>query len=104
MSNIYDLVVFAWREHKRMHGSKSPKQFELAQDAFNALTDARKAILSAGKYSLPAGWEATFYGTPVLVIDGSECFVVDYTGQRSQLGGSSLFNEAGSQSRRMTDA
>lgn len=46
-----------------------------------------------------------FYGTPVLVIDGSDCFVVDHEGGRSQLGGgSSISDETAQHTRRITDA
>lgn len=104
MSNTYDSMVFEWREHMKVYASKPPKQFELTQDAFDALNAARKAVLSAGKYTLPPGWEVMFYGTPVLVIDGCECFVVDHTGLRRSLGtGSRLASEASSHCRRMSD-
>ena len=105
MCNIYDSMIFAWREHKKTHSCKALKQFELSQAAFDALTAARKSILSVGRYSLPPGWDAVFYGTPVLVIDGSDCFVVDHEGGRSQLGGgSSISDETAQHTRRITDA
>lgn len=98
-------MVFVWREHKKTHSCKPPKQFELSQAAFDALTEARESILAAGKYSLPPGWEAVFYGTPVLVVDGSDCFVVDHEGVRSPLGGGfSISDETAQHTRRMTDA
>lgn len=104
MSNVYDSMVFAWREYKTMNASKSLKQFELTQDAFDALTAARKEILSVGKYTLPLGWEVMFYGIPVLVIDGCECFVVDHAGVRKSLGmAPCISNEASLYTRCISD-
>ena len=86
MANIYDAMVAALREHWDAHAGASPRRFELTQKAFNALTDARKAVMSVGSYCPPSGWEAVFHGIPVSVVEGADCHVVDKNGQRTSLG------------------
>ena len=103
MANIYDAMVAALREHWAAHAGASPRRIELTQKAFNALTDARKAVMSVGSYCPPSGWEAVFHGIPVSVVEGADCHVVDKNGQRTSLGIAPLYWDAdGRQDRRHT--
>ena len=91
MSNIYDAMVAALREHWDANAAALPRQFELTQEAFKALVDARHAAMSNDGYCPPQGWETIFHGVPVLVVEGGGCNVVDKDGRRTSLGISSLF-------------
>lgn len=90
MANIYDAMVAALREHWDAHAGASPRRFELTQEAFNALTEARQAVMSVGSYCPPPGWEAVFHGIPVSVVESADCQVVDKDGRSTSLGIGSL--------------
>lgn len=84
MTNIYDAMVAALREHWKAHDNAYPQRFELSQDAFSTLNETRKTVITTMNYTLRPGWENGFQGVPVAVGDGGNC-MVDKDGNRLPL-------------------
>ena len=84
MSNIYDAMVAALRDHWKAHNTAYPQRFELTQDAFNALNETRKTVITTMNYTLRPGWENDFQGVAVAVADVGN-FMVDKDGNRLPL-------------------
>lgn len=84
MSNIYDTIVFALREHWKNHGGDSPQSFEISTQSFSELKKARQEVLLSLKCELPSGWEENFQGVQIAVVDGGN-FMVDKDGNRVPL-------------------
>jgi len=75
MANIYDAMVAALRDHWNAHDKAYPQRFELSQDAFTALNETRKTVITTMNFAFRPGWETDFLGVPVAVADGGNCLV-----------------------------
>ena len=84
MTNIYDAMVAALRDHWKAHGNAYPQRFELSQDAFSTLNETRKTVISTMNFGFRPGWETYFLGVHVAVVDAGNC-LVDKDGNRVPL-------------------
>lgn len=75
MTNIYDAMVAALRDHWKAHDNAYPQRFELTQDAFNALNETRKTVIATMNFTFRPGWENDFLGVPVAVSGAGSCMV-----------------------------
>jgi hypothetical protein len=67
MSNIYDSMVSALREHWKANDNAYPQRFELTQVTLEALAATRKLVNDTMNFKKYPDWEQEFLGVPVVL-------------------------------------
>lgn len=65
MSDLYNHMVVALREHWSAHANTYPQRFELTDVALHQLNATRKLVNDTMNYVLRPGWEHVFLGVPL---------------------------------------
>ena len=84
MSNIYDSMVSALREHWKANDNAYPQRFELTPVTLDSLAATRKLVTDTMNFKKGDGWEQEFLGVP-LVLSPEGDAMIDKDGTRVPL-------------------
>lgn len=82
MTNIYDSMIGALREHWKANKNAYPQRFELTQSTFDGLLADRRLVNETMNYplNLKNGYEKEFLGVPVVASpEGNALIALDGT-------------------------
>lgn len=84
MSDIYEYLVQAMRQHWKLHSNANPQQLALTPTSWQTLNATRELVNASMGFTLVEGWQQAFQGVPIVHSDDVDA-LVDLQGVRQPL-------------------